>query len=149
MNRTQKGAWFTLGVSILILAFGAVVLRSMFAPGGRTAGVGLVRVWIWLILVFLAGGAALVHWKRRPSEVDHDERDQSIKKNAVLVSFVSLWVLLIAASIIPSFVAGDEGSIPVCLLPIINMGVFLLVMLVYSVSVLAQYKWGIKEKNHE
>lgn len=149
MNRTQKGARFTLGISILIFAFGAIVLRSMFAPGGGAAGVGLVRVWIWLILVFMAGGVAVVHWKRRPSEVDHDERDQSIRKNAVLVSFVSLWLLLIAASIIPSFVAGDTGSIPVCLLPIINMGVFLLVMLVHSVSVLAQYEWTTKENNHE
>jgi hypothetical protein len=56
---------------------------------------------------------------------------------------------LFAASIIPSFVAGDAGSIPVCLLPIINLGVFIIVMLVYSTAVLVQYGWGIKEKNHE
>jgi len=145
MNRTQKGAWFTLGVAVLLLVFGAIIYAAMFAPGGRTAGVGLlVKVWIWIILVFLAGGVALVHWKRRPSGVDFDERDNSVRKNAVLAAFVGLWILLFAASIIPTFVAGDAGSIPVCLLPIINIGVFLVVMLIYSVAILAQYNWGDK-----
>jgi len=142
MNRTQKGAWFTLGVAVLILVFGAIVFVAMFAPGSRMAGIGLVKVWIWLILVFLAGGAALVHWKRGSANVDFDERDNSIKKNAVLAAFVSLWILLFAAGIIPSFVAGDTGSIQVCLLPIVNIGVFLVVMLIYSVAILIQYGGG-------
>ena len=145
MNRTQKGAWFTLAVAILLLVFGAIIYAAMFAPGSMTAGTELVKVWGWIILVFLAGGAALVHWKRRPSGVDFDERDNAVKKNAVLVAFVGLWIVLFAAGIVPSFVAGDEGSIPVCLLPVINIGVFLIVMLIYSVAVLVQYCWGDKE----
>ncbi len=139
MNKTQKGAWFTLGVAMLLLVFLAIVFSGMFAPGGRKAGTGLVKVWIWFILVFLAGGAALVHWKRKPSGVDFDERDNSVRKNAVLAAFVGLWIVLFAASIIPSFVAGDTGSVPVCLLPIINIGVFVVVMLIYSVAILFQY----------
>jgi hypothetical protein len=149
MNKTQKGAWFTLAVAILLLVFGAIIFTAMFAPGSRTAGTGLVKVWGWIILVFLAGGAAFVHWKRKPSVVDFDERDNAVRKNAVLSAFVGLWILLFAASIIPSFVAGDEGSIQVCLLPIINLGVFLIIMLIYSIAVLVQYGWRIKEKNHE
>jgi len=124
---------------MLLIVFGAIIYAGMFAPGGRMAGIGLVKVWSGFILVFLAGGAALVHWKRRPSEVDFDERDNTVRKNAVLVAFVGLWILLFAASIIPSFVAGDTGSIQVCLLPIINVGVFLVVMLIYSVAILIQY----------
>jgi hypothetical protein len=77
--------------------------------------------------------------------VDFDERDVAVKKNAVLVSFVSLWVLLLAASIIPCFVGGDEGAMPVCLLPIINLGVFLVVMLIYSIAILVQYGHGGKD----
>jgi len=147
MNKTQKGAWFTLGVAILLLVFLAIIYAGMFAPGGRMAGVGLVKVWSGFILVFLAGGAALVHWKRRPSEVDFDERDNTVRKNAVLVAFVGLWILLFAASIIPSFVAGDTGSIQVCLLPIINVGVFVVVMLIYSVAILVQY--GLASKGEK
>jgi Na+/melibiose symporter-like transporter len=144
MNKTQKGAWFTLGVAILLLVFLAIIYAGMLAPGGRTAGIGLVIIWSGFILVFLAGGAAFVHWKRKPSNVDFDERDNSVRKNAVLAAFVGLWVLLFAASIIPSFVAGDAGSIQVCLLPIINICVFVVVMLIYSVAVLVQYGSGGK-----
>jgi len=144
MNKTQKGAWFTLGVAILLIVFGAIIYAGMFAPGGRTAGLGLVKAWSGFILVFSAGGVAFVHWKRKPSNVDFDERDNSVRKNAVLVAFVSLWLLLFAASVIPTFVAGDAGSIQVCLLPIINIGVFVVVMLVYSVAVLVQYNWRKK-----
>jgi len=145
MNKTQKGAWFTLTAAILLLVFGAIIYAAMFAPGGRTGGTGLVKVWGWIILVFLAGGAALVHFKRRASGVDFDERDNSVRKNAVIVAFVGLWIVLFAAGIIPSFIAGDTGSMPVCLLPIINIGVFLVVMLMYSVAILVQYCWGGKE----
>jgi uncharacterized membrane-anchored protein len=115
----------------------------MFMPGDRTAGVKLVKVWMWFILAISFGGAVFVHWKRA-AEVDNDERDSYIKKNAVLVSFISLWICLFAASLIPGFIAGDSGSIPVPLLPIINMGVFLFAMLIYSAAILAQYNWGNK-----
>ena len=144
MNKTQKSAWFTLGVAMLLIVFGAIIYTGMFAPGGRTAGLGLVKVWSGFILVFCAGGVAFVHWKRKPSNVDFDERDNSVRKNAVLVAFVSLWLLLFAASVIPTFVVGDAGSIQVCLLPIINIGVFVVVMLIYSVAILVQYNWRKK-----
>jgi hypothetical protein len=144
MNRTQKGAWFTLTVAILLLVFGAIIYAAMFAPGSGTTGTRLVKIWGWFILVFLAGGAALVHFNRKPSYVDFDERDSAVKKNAVLVAFICLLILLFASGIVPSFVAGDTGSIPVCLLPIINLGVFLIIMLIYSVAVLLQYCRGGK-----
>ncbi len=147
MNRTQKGAWFTFGVAILLLTFGLIIFTQMFAAGATS--ITLVRIWLLVILFFMVISTVLLRIKQSRAEVDFDERDNSIKKNAVLVSFVSLWVLLSAASIIPSFVAGDAGSIPVCLLPIINFGVFIIVMLVYSTAILIQYGRGIKEKNHE
>ena len=144
MNKTQRRALFTLSISIVLIVFGAIIFNSMFTPGDKTAGVKLVKAWIWLILAVSVSGAVFVHFKRRASEVDNDERDGYIKKNAVLVSFVSLWFLLFASSLIPGFIVGDAGSIPVPLLPIINMGVFLIAILVYSVSILAQYNWGNK-----
>ena len=149
MNKTQRRALFTLSISIVLIAFGVIIFTTTFTPGDRTTGSKLVKFWMWLILAVVAAGTAFVHWKRRASEVDNDERDNYIRKNAVLVSFASFCTLLFAASIIPSFVAGDTGSIPVCLLPIINFAVFLIVMLVYSAVVLVQYGRGIKEKNHE
>lgn len=144
MNRAQKSAWFTCGVALFLLVFVVIVFATMFKPGARTAGTLPVKVGVWLITVFLVGGAAFVHWNRKTSHVDFDERDRAIKKNAVLVSFFSFWVLLFAVSIIPCFISGDEGSVPVCLLPIVNFSVFLIVMLAYSVAILVQYGRGVK-----
>jgi len=97
-----------------------------------------------VILLFMVVSVVLLRIKQSRAEVDFDERDNSIRKTAVLVSFVSLWVLLIAASIIPAFILGDVGSIPVSFLPIINLSVFLITMLVYSSAVLIQYGRGGK-----
>jgi len=144
MSWAQKSALFSLAISILLIVFGAIIFKAMLAPGSETAGTGLVKVWGWIIPVFLAGGAAFVHRKRKPSSVDFDERDNAVKKNAVLVAFVGLWIVLFVADIAPSFVAGDEGPIPVCLLPIINLVVFLIIMLVYSIAVVVQYGRGPK-----
>jgi len=52
---------------------------------------------------------------------------------------------LIGATVIPWFAIGQDGSIPVYLLPIINFGIFLIVMLTYSTAILVQYgRWGAK-----
>jgi peptidoglycan/LPS O-acetylase OafA/YrhL len=149
MNRTQKGAWFTLGMGVLLLAFIGIVHASMFAPGDRLAGTDRVRLWIALIAVFTAVAVALVRKKQSPAEPGSDERDDTIKKNAVLACFASAWVSLVLASIIPAFVVGDGGSIPVFLLPIINISVLLTTLLVYSIAVLVQYGRTSKETDHE
>ena len=54
--------------------------------------------------------------KQSSAEPASDERDNSIKQKAAAVAFVAVWILLIAASIIPSFYVGDKGSIPVAVL---------------------------------
>jgi len=138
MNRTQKGALFTSGISLLLLALGVVI------PVQTVTSVKLFRIWFLVILLFIIISVVLLRIKQSRVEVDFDERDNAIKKNAVVVSFVSLWALLIAASIIPNLIVGDEGAIPVCFLPVINFAVFLIVMLVYSVAILVQYGLGAK-----
>ena len=138
MNRTQKGALFTSGIAILLLALGVVIIVQ------TVTSVKLFRIWLFVILFFMTVSVVWLHIKQSRSEVDFDERDNAIKKNAVMVSFVSLWALLISASIIPTLIVGDEGAIPVFFLPIINFGVFLIVMVIYSVVILVQYARGAK-----
>jgi len=101
-------------------------------------------MWLLVILFFTIVSVVLLRIKQSRAEVDFDERDNAIKKNAVMVSFISLWALLIAASIIPTLIVGDEGAIPVFFLPIINFGVFLIIMIIYSVAILVQYGRGAK-----
>ena len=139
MNRAQKGAWFTLGIAILLLAFGIIIFIAMFTSGQRLTW--LVKFWSLLILTFMIVSIFFLCRKQSGAEVV-DERDNCIRKNAVLVSFISVWFLLLLASIIPSYVVGQYGSIPAILLPIISFGIFLIILLVYSVAILVQYGRG-------
>jgi hypothetical protein len=139
MNRTQKGALFTSGIALLLLVLGVVVI-----PVQTLTSVKVFRIWLWIISLFFIISVVWLRFKQSRAEVNFDERDNAIKKNAVLVAFISLWALLIAASFIPTLIVGDEGAIPVCFLPVINIAVFLIVMLVYSVAILVQYGRGTK-----
>ncbi len=140
MNRTQKGAWFTLGVAILAMLIFVLLSLYIPAPGDRSTGVRPIRLLCWVLVLFVIGGALLVRRRQSPDEPVSDERDDLIRKNAILVCFISVWVALAAASIIPAFVVGDVGSIPVAMLPLIHMGVLLTALLVYSTAVLIQYQ---------
>jgi len=143
MNKAQKGAWFTFGLTILLLAFGIIIFIAMFASG--TTATGLALFWSLLILTYMIVPIFLLRRKQSRAEVVVDERDNSIRKNAVLASFISVWILLFVASIIPSYVVGQYGSIPVILLPIINFGMFLIILLVYSVAILETLPPILKE----
>ena len=82
--------------------------------------------------------------KQSPAEVKSDERDNLIQKRAALVSFVSVWILLIISYVILWHIVGLDGSIPLYILPFIYLGVFFAAILVYNVSVLIQYGRGGK-----
>ena len=138
MNRTQKVAWFNLAMVLLGIAIGVwVIVEVVFLrrlPEGFAVAWPLIVFWLLVVIAVISLGR-----KQSPAEVDADERDNVIKSKAVLASFVSVWVLLAVSSVIPRFVVGGEGSIPVFLLAFINVGILLVAMLVYCVAVLVQY----------
>jgi len=144
MNKTQKGAWFNLVTGLLCLAVLGYLFVEVFILKRLPEGFG--RVFGLLAYCLLLGGAFIsLRRKQSPAEVDSDERDNLIKYRAVIASFVSVWILLAAVTVIPRFVVGIKGSIPVWLLAFINLGVLLGALLVYSVAVLVQYGWGGKD----
>ena len=140
MNKTQKVAWFNLAMGLLGIAIGVwVIVEVVFLgrlPEGFAMAWPLIVFWLLVVIAIIS-----LRRKQSPAEVDTDERDNLIKSRAVLASFVSVWILLYASSVIPWFVVGGKGYIPVFLLPFINVGILLVVMLVYSVAVLVQYGW--------
>jgi amino acid transporter len=145
MNKTQKEAWFGLGG--ILLCLGIFVWAGVKIFILKTIPEGLTRFWPVLVFcVFMATSLVLLRRKQSPAEVESDERDRLIKYRAVLACFVSVWVLLAAATGIPQLVVGVKGSIPVWLLAFVNLGVLLIALLVYSVAVLVQYGRGGKEK---
>lgn len=141
MNKTQKAAWFNLASALLCIALCIYIVVKLFVfkslPGvfGKFWPFGLWCLFSVISVIFFRR-------KQSPGEVDLDERDRLIKYRAALACFVSVWVLLAAATLIPRFVVGEEGSIPVWLLAFINLGVLFGAMLVYTVAVLVQYGRG-------
>ena len=143
MNRTQKVAWFNLAAASACIAIHIwVVVRFLIL---KTVPGGVERLWPLVVFcVLLAASIVLSRRKQSPAEVESDERDRLIKYRATVACFVSIWVLLAAATVIPRFVVGIKGSIPVWLLAFINVGVLLGALLVYSAAILVQYGRGGK-----
>lgn len=149
MNKTQKGALFSL-INLLLLIIFTVhcikIIRDVFSPESYPNPLKIVLFWACLIFGFMGLSAFLLYRKKQSSaEVESDERDDLIKKRAVLICFISVWFLLIASYAILWHIIGLDGSIPLCILPLIYLGVFTAAMLVYNVAVLVQYAWGGKD----
>ncbi|MBW8016305.1 MAG: hypothetical protein FVQ82_08975 [Planctomycetes bacterium] len=143
MNKTQKGAWLNLsGCLICMASFGYIYLHFFVLKKGP----GITGIWPLLAAycVFLVLPIVFLHKKQSPHEVAKDERDSLIEKRAVIAAFVSVWILLFAATIIPRFIVGVDGSIAVWCLAFINVGILFIVMLVYSIAILVQYGKGSK-----
>ena len=146
MNKKQKGAWVNL-VAVLISIAALIyiiiqlfIVKKQFGPAGMWSLLATYGVLLGIPTIFLRK-------KQSPREVNKDERDSLIEKRAVIAAFVSVWILLFAATIIPRFIFGNDGSIPVWSLAYVNVGILFIVLLVYSIAVLVQYGKG--DKNHE
>lgn len=143
MNRTQKGAWCILIVSLFLILFGIllfaeiVILKNLFTS--------LHRFIALLLFSFMVPLFFFLRKKQSPAEVESDERDSLIIKRAILVSLVSTWILLATSCIIPRFIVGYTGYIPVWVISLVNFSIFLVAMFIYSAAVLIQYGWGDKD----
>jgi uncharacterized membrane protein len=78
--------------------------------------------------------------KQSPAEPDIDERDHQIKQKAVWVGFIAVWLLILLFIIILTLLAGWNGSVMVCCLPSIFLGVFLITLVIYFLAILIQYQ---------
>jgi len=143
MNRTQKEAWFNLAAAVLYIPIIVWALVRLLVL--KSIPEGFERFWaLPVFIIFMVTSIVLMRRKQSPVEVNSDERDRLIKYRAVVACFVSVWVLLAAATGIPQLVVGVKGAIPVWLLAFINVGVLLIALLVYSAAVLLQYGRGQK-----
>ena len=139
MNKTQKRAWLCLAGMIIGIPCLAYIFIMLFALGelpdsflGR--GWPLIVFWAFIVVTWIC-----MLRKQSPKEVDSDERDKLIKRRAVLIGFVSVWILLAAVSIALWLILGLDGAIPVWLLTIINLCVFSVVALIFQIAILIQY----------
>ncbi len=144
MNKTQKCAWFNSVGTLLYFAYNIYFTVEIFIL--RRQPERFVKFCLFLAFWLVIGIAIVfIRKKQSPGEPDSDERDELIKKRAVRISFISAWLLLAAATIIAARILGQDGSIPVYLLSLINASVFLMALLIYSVAILVQYGWRGKD----
>lgn len=147
MNKAQKSAWLNLAAFLLCIASISYVIITLFIYGSPHEFI--LGMWP-LIIAFptlLVIAVISLRIKQSPAEVDSDERDKLIQNRAVLVAFISVWILLFAASIVPRLILGEDSLFPVWLISFINLYVFFVVMLIFQIAILVQY--GRKEKSHE
>ena len=139
MNRTQKGAWLSLGGAALCLSSMGIVYAAIFLPGNGLVNFRTAQASAALIVLYTVVGLVLYRRKQSPVEPEADERDKAIQKNAAIACFASVGISLAFASLIPMLAVGNKGSIPVFLLPIINFIIMYIALLVYSIAILLQY----------
>jgi len=142
MNKTQKSAVFYLVMFLLWAVLITYAFLTMFVITPKVSPTWTLLVPFGVIFV------TSIFWVRKkqsPAEVRSDERDDLIKKRAVIASFVSAWILLVVASVIPAVIVGDDGSVPVILLPAINISILMITIPIYSIAVLIQYGWRGKD----
>ncbi|MDT8300359.1 MAG: hypothetical protein RQ760_02675 [Sedimentisphaerales bacterium] len=142
MNRAQKIARFNLIVILtaLILSITAIGI-FYFAFGvpiqGALCGFGFIGI-------FGLAGLSPLLYKKEPGKVNFDERDLLIHKKALLGAYSIFWLLFVLAAMIPFFVLGPKGTIPVKYLPAMVFGGMFTVTLVQSIVTLNEYGWSGK-----
>jgi len=143
MNNTQKSAWFNL-VTLVICSLSTAVFLIERVVMGRKAGlwrsVHILMPLIMAITLFI-----LVRKRQSRLEVPVDERDKLIKKKALIISYFTVWILLIASFIISCIVVGPKGSVPIMTLAYMLCFVFYISTLVYLATILIQYRLGGNE----
>lgn len=148
MNKTQKGATAVLIIATLLLLFIISVPLILFS----NSLIVEISPLFFFVLTFLVMGLSviLLRKKQSPSEVDYDERDILIKQKAIFASYITLWILVSIICIVPGIFI-DRTAIATYwpnILPIELFLMYIIVKLVYALTILVQYGWK-KESNNE
>jgi hypothetical protein len=140
MNRLQKIALYQLIVIFTALGVAVIVWVAVCDKGWeQVCFFGLIPL---ILLVF-------VHFDRmffpiKAGEIVYDERDETIKKKAVVTVYTIFWIIFTFGCVIPLFVLGPNATIPIYVLPWMLVCAAIVVRVVWSIAILIQYGWGDK-----
>lgn len=140
MNKTEKAAWFTLGTAVLLLAFFIYVFVELFL--NRQLPVRRLYLWSAGTFAYMIFSIFWIFGKRPLKEIQSDERDVQIQKNAAVFAFVAILLLNLIGSSVPGYIVGPAGQIGVYFLPLINFAICLMGFGLYSAAILVQYHRG-------
>ena len=135
MNRWQKIAWFNLAVITVTLILTGIVIGILTIVAGMPKalyGLGFLGFFGFM-------GLSPLIFRNKGEQVEFDERDRLINMRAVLGAYSLFWLIFTAACMVPWFIIGPSGSIPVNVLPMMLMAIAMILTLVHSVLILVQY----------
>jgi len=142
MNRAQRIAWFTLVVLGLALGLSLAAfctLHFLLGQPARGAAVGFGFMGIAGLL-----GLIPVLFRKGSCQVQSDERDLLIQRNANIAAYATFWVLFVAAAMVPWFMMGPDGKITVNYLAWMAFGGMFVVEIIQAIATLQQYGWTNK-----
>ena len=139
MNDTQKGSWIMLALALFTLAVTVYV-----AVGIVTTEQVPQNNWIFPLFCFcfIVVPFFVIRKKQSPQEVQKDERDMKIQRNAATVSFFSVWVLLFAFVFAAMHFFGNNEAVPVYWLSLGVISAMQISFIIYTVAILVQYREG-------
>ena len=135
MNRWQKIAWFNLAVITGTLILTGITIAILSAVAGMPkalCGLGFLGFFGFM-------GLSPLIFRNKGGQVEFDERDRLFNMRAVLGAYSLFWLIFTAACMVPWFIIGPSGSIPVNVLPMMLMAIAMILTLVHSVLILVQY----------
>ncbi len=138
MNRHQKIAWFNL----IVIAATVILTSIAIAVEVHIRGYSTSGLWFVALLVLLKFTPFLFKKPESPSGVVSDERDDSIRKRAVLYAWAAFWWVFVVSCVLLFIIVGPENSVPTIVLPLMALAGGLFLTAAYSVAILVQYGRG-------
>jgi hypothetical protein len=144
MNKEQESslaAMILIPLSVLIIGAVGVLLVYDHGMGLRPMllfiGAILVGAFSWLVPM-------IVQRIGKGTNVQPDERDLLISKNAVLIAHTVLWLYFLAACLVSWCLVGVEGMISVNIMALVLVGGVTLFLLTQHIASFVQYSRGGK-----
>lgn len=137
MRRIQKIAMFVfviLTCTFFITAAGIAILYAKY---------GFPKAWSGMGFLGIAGivGLAQLLFKKDTEKVECDERDQQIQRKSALTGFMTAYLVVGLATMLPFIILGYDAVIKTHWLPLIFMAAGLSHFYSWSIAILTQYGW--------
>ncbi len=127
MSVTQKLAWFHLAVIGLTL----VVVLALVPFLGSGALLGFMLLWLMWFGPFV--------FRQKPDDAAGNERDHGIERRSWVLAYTLYWVVfLLVATVLPPFVYGPGGAVPVWIVQVSVLSGFIIVYAIASIAILVQ-----------
>jgi hypothetical protein len=151
MTKLQKQAWSNLfGIAVFCpLLTVLFTLMSVKIFGKPLSIEWVTQVFaICTVCIFVPAAQNALYVFRKPKKwkgIYFDERDQLIHYKAILYVFYALCTFLLVGFVVIPSAIGQIGYIPFYVLPLCLCGIAIFVVLSYSIAILIQYGWGVKD----